>query len=239
MNDDTLVTGTTGEVGTTSEPTPATGVADATSQSSPADAKEMQVDYAARLERLNQDLNAMKSTFQRRESQLSKEWQERESQYLRQIEQLRLATMDEDERKVYESTATVRQLNELQEALQTVSAQREEAESKLKAQQYFISQGVPVNKLELGQSYDDLWASGMAYLTEELSQLRKRASTPQAASNPPVIQAPAVVTANNAPASVGPQWSDLVKQYGDEESVYRLVETGQLSPDIIPIPGKR
>lgn len=239
MNDNTLVTGTTGEVAATPAATPTAGVgAQPTPAASPDDAQLPAVDYKERLENLTNDLNAMKSTFQKREAQLTREWQERERQYKQQLEQLAVASMDDDERKEYESTAAVRRLAEMEQALQDVASQNEEVQSMLQAQRYFLSQGIPLEKLVLDEGYDALWHSGMDAINEELQTYRKqRSSSPSTAQVAP-ITAPAVVTTNNAPASVGTTWTDLVKKYGDEETVYRLVETGQLSADVIPLPGK-
>lgn len=239
MNEDTLVTGTTGTVGATPAPTQADGVdTPSTPMNLPADAKSNAVDgNKESIEKLANDLNAMKSTFQKREAALTREWDDREKQYKQQLEQLKVATMDDEQRKEYESTAAVRRLVEMEEALQNVAAQSEEAQSMLTAQRYFLSQGVPLNALNLEEGYDALWHSGMASLTAELENLRKQRST-STAQQPSTITAPAVVTGNNAPASVGPNWSDLIKKYGDEETVYRLVETGQLSADHIPAIGK-
>lgn len=247
MTEETKVTGTTpvGVAGTT-EPAATTdpGVASATPSTTPSDAalnggaNDNVAQYEEMIQTLNKDLNNMKSTFQRNEARLKQEFQQREQQYRQELEQLKVATMDEDERKAYEATAAQRQLAELSQLTQQLAAEREEALQMTQAQNWFLSMGVPADELVLDEGYDELWNSGMNFITNELQTYRSGTKGKAPAATAPTVTAPAVVTTNNAPASVGPTWSELLKTYGDEETVYRLFETGQLPVDMIPKPGK-
>src|SRR5258706_11330542 len=60
-----------------------------------------------------EDLNRMKSTFQRNEALREKDWAERERNYLQQIESSKLSGMDEDQRKAYEASSSARRVQEL------------------------------------------------------------------------------------------------------------------------------
>lgn len=243
MNEETMVTDNPGEVdestltpGVEGQPsTPST-----TSDDAELNIESIQADYEEKFSKLNQDLNAMKSTFQKRESQREREWQQRESQYKQQIEELRLSTMDDEQRKSYEATASARRAAELEQQLQQIEAERYEQEAINRAQNYFLSLDVPITALNLDEGYDALWASGLDYLTAELAEYRKSKQAPQTKQTAKTVSAPPVVTTNNAPASSGMTWDALKKRLNvtDDEEIYRMFETGQLDPSLIPSPGK-
>jgi len=237
-----MVQTTSGEV-TPTGVTPAQGVANAT-PSQPLDAgntgnsnNEIEA-LRQQFERAQQDLNKMKSSFQRNEAKAQQEWQQRQSEYEREIERLRVSTMDENQRKEYEASAGTRRAQELEQQLAEYQNIATEAQSMLKAQQWFIAKGVPITELDLENGYDSLWNSGMEFITNDYERLRSSSLTPPSAPAPAAPQkppvAPEVVTQTNTPAFSGNTWADLEKMYGSQENVYRLVETGQLDPSVIP-----
>src|SRR5689334_19161572 len=69
---------------------------------------KLQAEYDEKLARANQDINQLKSTFQRNEAKQQREWQQREANYQRELEEAKVANMDEEQRKAYESTAAFR-----------------------------------------------------------------------------------------------------------------------------------
>jgi hypothetical protein len=245
MKDETqMVTGNPGGVEEPQSPsTPAGGVEPkgATPTSTPADADKgtasVQQQYEEQIAKLNRDLNQMKSTFQRSEAERERTWKQREQEYQRQLEELRVSGMDEEQRKAYEATSVSRRLQETEQRLSQVEAERQEAIALTQATNYFLSLKVPLTELNQEEGYDALWESGMRYLTQELSSLRESQNSQPPTSSKPV-EAPAVVTSNNAPSYSGTTWKALIQEYGDEETVYRLVESGQLPPSIIPASGK-
>jgi hypothetical protein len=140
--------------------------------------------------------------------------------------------MDDEQRKVYEQTSVQRRLAEVQREL----AERDNALNQLQAMRqaeaWFIEQGVPVTSLERDGNYDDLWHSGMGWITSELQKRTSTQGTPQ--SNASLVPAPSVVTQTGVPAYSGNTWADLIKRYGSEDNVYRLIETGQLPSNVLP-----
>lgn len=243
MEENAMVQGEpNGEVDATS--TPAGGVATtATPSPTPSDAEKLAAietarqEFESKLKATNDDLNKMKSTFQRNEAAREKEWKDKQRNYEQEIERLKVSTMDEDERKTYESTATARRLQELEFQLSELESDKSQTEAMLKANNYFLSRGVPVDVLPLDDGYEALWNAGMNWIDEDYKKLKTKPAPPT--STTPVLppQAPPVVTTTNTPPFNGYAWSDLVgpgKRFQSEEEVYRGVETGQLDRSIIP-----
>ena len=181
------------------------------------------------------DLSAMKSSLQRNESQLRQEFASKQEQFEQELENLKVSNMDEDQRKQYEAGSSVRKLQQMEQKLYEVENEKIEKEAMLKAQNYFLQQGVPASVLNVDEGYDTMWNAGMEHLINELKTLRQTSSLKSTSTPIPPITAPVVVTQSNTPANTGTNWNDLVKTYGTEEAVYRLVETGQLDVSVIPV----
>lgn len=192
----------------------------------------LKAEYEGKLDKLNNDLNAMKSTFQRNEAQLKKDWAQRESQYKKEMEDLRLSTMDDDQRARYEKELTSNRAIELESRLAELEKERSEMEASLAAQKYFIAQGVKPEALVLDDGYDSLWASGMSALITELTALRQGSTTPPA--KPEKKKAPPVVSGTDNTPYTGTTWEALTKKYGSEENVYNMIESGQLPASVLP-----
>lgn len=220
--------------------TPATGVEAeivATPSTQPSDAEKLAEIEVVRA-KYEKDLNKMKSTFQSNEAKREQEWAARQAQYEQQMEQLKVSTMDEDQRKTYESTAAIRKLQDMENRLQEVENQKIEAQAMLNAQKWFADRGISLADLDTDNGYNALWESGMDKLTSELDQYRQQKTT-KTPSQKPEIKAPEVVTQGNTPAYTGTTWSALVKEHGSEEQVYRLIETGQLPVSVLPQAAKQ
>ena len=201
-----------------------------------AQATQRQAELESQLAKTNQDLNRMKSTFQRSEAELKRGWEQREREYQQQLENLKVSGMDEDQRKAYEASSTSRRLAEMEQQMAALEDQKVQTEAMFKAQNYFISQGVPASELNVDEGYEELWNSGMGFITQEFQRLKNQSPVAQTPQVKTPVAAPAVVTTTNTPAYTGPTWDELVKKYGSEEEVYRLVETQRLDPTTIPVP---
>lgn len=231
------VLSTDGEVEDTS--TPAEGVT-AEKEVTP-DTKLKDADSTSELEAIRQkyetDISRMKSTFQRKEAEREKEFNRIQSQLDQEMERLRLASMDDDEREAYEQTSQYRKMQEMAERLEELESQNLEIESIAKAQAYFLANGVPASELVFDEGYEALWNSGMSYIMQEAKELREKLSkAPKSAPEKPPVNAPEVTTSTSTPAYTGTTWDELIKRYGSEEEVYRLIETQQLDPSILPVP---
>lgn len=223
---------------TPAEVAPATqaagGVASATPSQSP------QVDAAALLlekHSLELDINKLKSTFQKREGQLQQEAKQREAALKEELERLKVSGMDDDSRKLYEAEIRSRNLQQKEQELDAARKEYEDLIAFTNAQQQFALAGVPAESLRTDGDLNDLVQSGWDWiltrnksLEEENQKLKTSSPTaPVLPSAPPVA-----LSGPGASLSTKPTWDDLVKRYGNRETVYQLVEQGRLPSTIIP-----
>lgn len=233
MTEETKVPGGT-EAGVP-EGTPAPGeVAKATPTQPPQDAGSAK--YEAELAKYKEDLNKLKSASQKRESELQRALAQREREFQQKIEETRLASMDDDERKIYEVERNKERVAELEAELQAARLEKEEMVAYNNAYAFFAGKGVPPSELILDQGLDALVASGWDFVSKRLAELE--AQVTQMGSTQKVLpkeppKAPPVETGTGIPVG-GPTWEDLEKKYGSREAVYTLIEQRRLSPDILP-----
>ena len=186
----------------------------------------------AQLEKYELDIRKMKSTYDRKLNEADKTWQQKENELRRQAEEYRLASMDEEARGKYIADKERARLLELEEKASKATVIETDYQASLGAIQYFTGLGVPLSELVMDKGYDELFQSGFKFVTEEYKNL-KSGTAKQSPALPPT--APPVATQSGSTPNLKPTWSDLVKQYGSVEAVYRGVESGRLSPDIIPL----
>jgi Skp family chaperone for outer membrane proteins len=199
---------------------------------SPQDVERLRLEYETKLAQSQQDLNKLKSSLQSREAQVQKEWQTKYDELQRQMREVRMSGMDENQRKQYEVQLQQEEFNRLQEQLQEQTRKNQEYMAVLDAQTFFMNKGVPADKLILNQGYDALVQSGWDYVSAELERARSAQANPPSSPQPPK-QAPGVVTDKSTPTT-GTTWAELRKLYGSDEAVYQLVEQGRLDPSVIP-----
>lgn len=195
-----------------------------------------EVDVDALRQKYEQDINSLKSSLQKREAQVTKEWQERYSGLERKLHETAMKSMTEDERARYERQLETEEFQSLQSKLAEIENEKQMMASTVNAYSFFVQQGVPANLLNLSDGYDAVVSAGWQHLTSELAQLRETAKNPQPQKPiepAPLKQAPGVVTDKGTPAS-GTTWQALIAQHGSMENVYRAVEEGRLDPSIIP-----
>jgi len=206
-----------------------TAPAATTNQTPPIDVDALKTKYES-------DISAMKSTLQRNTAKVEKEWQSRYSDLQRQMQEVRMSTMTEEDKTRYERQLESEEFQSLQHRLTELETEREQQVQTVNAFSFFTSQGVPAEKLNLAGGYDEVVSVGWQHLTGELARLRSAASNPQPqkpTEPAPLKQAPDVVTDKGTPSS-GTNWVALRAQYGTDEAVYRAVEEGRLDASIIP-----
>jgi hypothetical protein len=195
------------------------------------------VDVEAIRAKYEKDINALKSSLQRREAQVEQEWRKRYSDLQGQLHQVRMQGMTEEERERYERQLESEEFQNLQSRLAELENEKAQQVATVNAFSFFIQQGVPADRLNLSEGYDAVVQNGWQYLTEELARLRQVAANPQPPAKPepaPLKPAPSVVTDKGTPAS-GTTWAALRAQYGSDEAVYRAVEEGRLPASVIPV----
>lgn len=217
------------------ETTPAAGVAESTPSQQPSnDAERIRVEYEQKLAASQRDINQLKSTLQRQIGQKEAEWSAKYADLQKQFREVRLGTMDENQRKQYEVQMQTEELNNLRQQLAEAQAKQQEIASIADAQNFFLGKGIPRDKLVLDQGYEALVQSGWDAVSEELEGYRK-GKTPSSQQPAPLQTAPAVVTDKSAPTAKT-SWAEIVKKYGSEEKVFQLAEQGYISLANVEIP---
>jgi len=231
--------------GGSSDGTPAVGSVPAgTLTPGAADAgQEAQRKLEEALAKREQDINNLKSSLQRQMSQREQEWQQQRAQLESELNKARMASLDDDEKKEFQRNLEAEQSSQWR----TIAQQKEQELQQLQAAQnykdFFVAQGVPADNLVTDQGLDALVASGWHGIQKAMSELKAKVkeyetthmtSVPTPQNNQADSSQRTPLAASPAPAGNGPNWNDLIKQYGSAEEVYKLVEAGDLSPSIIP-----
>ncbi len=216
--------------------TPAEPVAPATPSAPPSDADAQRMEMERKLAQYENDIRALKSTSDKRLNEAQNQWAAQKRQLEREMQTLRMASMDDDERKRYETELAQEQQQELIQELEHSRQASQDYEARINALQYFLSKGVPADRLTINQGYDALFNSGMDWLEKEIQRLRTSTpATPSSSPAQPLPAPPVVATSSQGVPNVKPTWDDLHKRYGDDdEKIYRMVEAGLLPRDIIP-----
>lgn len=207
--------------------------AQATPAQSASDVEKLRQEYDQKLQTAQEDLNKLKSSLQKREAEITREYQQRQQQLEKEVQNARLSSMDEASREKYLAELKTEEYNRLQQQLQEAQQRASEQSEILNAMQFFVGQGVPADKLVVNQGYNALTESGWAYINAELTRLRNAASNTSKPDSKPRKNAPTVVTDKASP-SKGTTWTELRTKYGSDEAVYQAIENGSLDPSILP-----
>lgn len=186
----------------------------------------------AQLQKYEQDVRNLKSMSDKKLHEANQQWQQTEKELRHQLEETKLATMDEEARAKYLQQVERNRLAEMETKVSEAGRIENDYKASLDAIKHFTSLGVPLSELVLDQGYDSLFQSGYAFVAEGY----KKANSPAAASTLPPLppQAPEVAKTNGTVPNLKPNWESLIKTYGSAEEVFRLVEVGRLDPTIIP-----
>jgi len=204
-------------------------------------------DYAKKYEELLQkstsDINNLKSTLQSQQAQQQRQWNQERQQMEEKLRQAQLVPLDDDARKEFLRNLELEKANQYRQEAENAKQELEAERASSSYRDYFIAQGVPADKLVTGQGLEVLVQSGWQGIQSIMTDLRTKlkqfetqsaATLGAAAPQPPVDSSRTPISASPAPAGNGTNWDALIKRYGSAEEVYRLVETGELSPTIIP-----
>jgi hypothetical protein len=183
-----------------------------------------------RLDKFETDMAALRSVKDRELNDLRAEAERREADYQARIRELEMATLDDEGRKLYETKITAQQVNELRQQNAALQARLHDEQLARQWVQYFENLGVPRDRIQTGNA-EEVYMSGMAFIEQ---RLKTSGQPPTSVPGTPEKKAPAVATVTKGGAPK-PDWPSLVKQYGSEERVYELIQSGQLSPEVIPV----
>lgn len=200
---------------------------------------ESQTDVEKRIlevsKKAEQDLNAMKSSFQKTQHELELKLEKQKTDYETYLRDVKLSSMDADARKKFEDQELVEKNKNYEEKARLAEQALAEREQKEQYRDFFLSVGIPLGELDITKNLTDFvnlgyaaWKKKTADLEAKLAKLEK-----QAKGEDGEITAPDVDTEKGKPGNK-PGWPALIKKYGSAERVYRLVELGELKPSIIP-----
>lgn len=189
-----------------------------------------QPDFSETLKKYQNDINKMKSSFQKRETELRNE----KSVLEQKLDSLLTSTMDDKDRQKYE-------FDKMQEKVKTLQAERDQMAQQAQQMTQFIQwktffdeSGVEPSKLDLQNGLESLTQSGLAAMRDKIKTLEskvqggasKPAPTQKSAKNPPEV---AQSTTGKVPTlgSLDQAIEHFAK--GDEEKFWRMAETGNQS----------
>lgn len=220
------------------------GVADATTTAEVVSQGETLLtdpkDVAKKLQELKanseRDIAAVKSTFQKSEHELKLKMEAQQKAYEDHLRELKLASMDEEQRKTYEAQESTERTKNFE--AEAISAKQALAEREQKDQyrDFFVSVGIPLADLPMNQDLATFANTGFALMAKQTQDLKKRLAQLEKKTNSDddEIPAPDVDTSKNK-SSNGGNWKALVARYGSDERVWKAIESGELSPSVLPI----
>ncbi len=188
-----------------------------------------------RSKKLEGDINNLKSTYDRNAFQREQEWKQREAEYQKQLRDLQMKSLPEDQRPSFERQILEQDFETIRRENEMLKQQKAEQDQIKEYTKFFMGNGVDPAHLDtssiaaLVNTGWEAMSAHMQRLQAELESLKKAPAEPSPDQQPPDVHIP-----GSTPAPKGPKWADLEKRYGNRETVYRLVETGQLPPSIIP-----
>jgi len=200
----------------------------------------------AQLQKSQDDLRKMKSAYDRKLGDYTRREQAlqgREQGLTAELERTRTAGMTEDELKIYRAEHAQEEVVTLTEENQRLSVELQERAIRDDYLETAARFGLPKDVLVMDQGLTELAESvwGALFTTfsgmkTEVEQLRAgKPPTPAGAPPPTPPTGPPVAGNTGVPAS-GLDWKSLREKYGSDEAVYALIESGQLSSDILPKP---
>lgn len=192
-----------------------------------------------------QNLNRMKSTFQRRETETVAQHQARIKNLSEELDAVRTAGMDEAERIKYENEKLRKELEEERRNAAAAQQTAQEAQDARQWSSYFSTFDIDFDTLS-GDTLQDRVSEGL----NKLAEVHKKGTTPDTApktKGKKPIEAPDVDTTNPTEVSKRATWDDLIEKFkvGNEhpdktiERIFSKMDQGELDPDILlPKPTK-
>ena len=174
--------------------------------------------------KLQKDINALKSTFQKREASLKQQYEQQISSLRQQLEILQKKVIGEDEqaRKEYDTMRLAQENEELRQQLNSLKQQTEVQQAAVQWRQFFAEEfGLPISAFSEASDPSEVLEIGFKELKGRLEQANK--SVPKVT---PSNQNPTVVP--TTPQTGAVTFADLVKRFGSEEQVFQMAEEGAI-----------
>ena len=194
---------------------------------------------AEAVQKYEDDIRKLKSTFDRREAQRQQEAAKREEEFNRKLQELEMRGMDEETRKKYEASHRDEEFQRLVKEKQEYQSKLQEVQQSRDYEKFFLDSGVPAGELILDQGIEALAESGwkalrklVGTLQEENKRLKSGSSAGSDLPEPPQT----INHTSQTPAKLS--IADAAKKYagGDEDRLYQMIEKGNLSPNVLNLP---
>jgi len=218
------------------QPTPETGQEEV--KEGQPEIEELRKKYEELLEKSEKDISGLKSSLQKRESEITKEFRDKERKYQEQIEELRRATLSEKDRDAYEKDLSLNRLKELEEQTKAAEQEKQQLSQYYYYLDYFTNElGVSRKDLALDEGVEKLFASGMVAVSKKLKEATVApapAKPVSKAKTPPEVAQPGTGTVGG-----GMTLKELAKKKVGGDSIYdidklfKLIESGQLPADLL------
>lgn len=188
-----------------------------------------QPDFAETLKKYQNDINKMKSAFQRKETELLKE----KSVLEQKLDSLLQSTMDEKDREKYQFEKMQEKVNQLQAERDQMAQEREQMAQFIQWKGFFAEAGLKDSDLDLTNGLAGLTTSGLNAMKNRIKALETQGSTSVKQSTPKKVakKPPEVAqTASGKVPTIG-TLDDAINHFakGDQERFWRMAETGNAS----------
>lgn len=219
------------------------GVANVTpTQTVPDAGSEKLKELEAKIQAREQDINKLKSTYDKQLAQTKKQFEEEQRKLQEEIQKAKLSTMTDEQKKTFERQLELEQAQQWKEKAMQYEQQMKDLEIRNNYTQYFTEQmGVPKDKLNLDGDINALVQSGWEGVQNKVKELEglvqtlKQPQPPQDTTIPqpePQQRSPLTQPINSGAPKI--TWSDIAKQYPNQEEFFRKLEQGDLNPGVIP-----
>lgn len=184
--------------------------------------------------KFERDISQLKSSLQRNAAEDKKKWEYEKAEYERRLQDTQMAGMSESDRKAYQAQVEQNRLRQMEEENSRLRNQMTEQQQRQGYAAWFLQNGVRVEDLVMTGSVQELVDSGWSSLKKQKDDLQMQLSKVQGSTTKPSQSPPNVIQPQGGVPVTGPTWTELIKKYGTQEQVYKLVEQGTLPPSIIP-----
>jgi len=188
------------------------------------------------VQKYEDDIRKLKSTFDKREAENRKAQEQREAELVRKLRELEMKGMDETERKKYEATHKEEEFARLATENQLYQQKLGELSQARMYEKFFIENGVPASELVTDQGVEALAESGwrgISNLVKTLKDENSKLKTTKPTTDLP--KPPNTLNHSSQNPSKKPSHKELADKYahGDVDRLYSMIEKGTLPPSIL------
>lgn len=198
----------------------------------------------AKIQAREQDINKLKSTYDKQLAQTKKQFEEEQRKLQEEIQKAKLATMTDEQKLQFERQLELEQAQQWKEKALQYEQQMKEFEIRNNYTQYFVEQmGVPKEKLNLDGDINALVQSGWEGVQNKVKELQNKISeyeskqtqgTASQQSQPEVPdRSPLTSQINSGAPKIA--WADIEKRYPNLEEYFSKLERQEIDPGTIPL----